>query len=366
MFLKQIKLVDFRNIRQAKVTFSPNLNIFLGENAQGKTNLLEGIYFLLKNSSPRALTQRELINLSKTEAKVAGLVAYQGRERLIEVTLRTRQKREIKVGGKVVSKRSENLSAVYFSPDDLRIVKGEPRERRNFLNEVLTSIRPHYSFIIGRYRRALKQRNAVLRGQARYDAEFLKALEAELAQHGSKIMVRREQILKELQKNLEKLITSLLGAEIELVYEPSLGQSQLEKEEELRKALAQQLEETRERDWQSGRTSVGPHRDELKFFLGKGRRDARLYASQGEQRTLILAVKIAQVLMLKKAGLKPLLLLDDALSELDRKKKEVLMSELASLSQSCQVIMTSTKAALLSPSLNAKVFKVFEGSILEE
>jgi DNA replication and repair protein RecF len=367
LFLEQLELVNFRNILQTKVRFSPELNILLGDNAQGKTNLLEGIYFLIKNTSPRALTQRELVNLSETEAKVTGLVSFQGRQKLIEITIRPGQGREVKVGGKVASKRriKLNLSVVHFSPDDLRIVKGEPRERRNFLNEVLTSMSPHYAFTVGRYRRTLKQRNAILRGQERFDPEFLSTLEAELAQQGSKIIVKRGQTLKELQKYLDRLSPSLLGLEVEVVYEPSIGKSLLEKEEELRRILAQQLEKARERDWQRGRTSLGPHRDELKFLLGKERKDARLFASQGEQRTLVLALKIAQAQLLKEAHLKPLLLLDDALSELDTEKKQALLNQLVGFSQSCQVILTATKPALSSASSIGKVFKVVEGKVFE-
>ncbi|WP_243337564.1 DNA replication/repair protein RecF [Anaeromyxobacter soli] len=348
MKLLSLAVKDFRNLAEVVLAPSPRATVLLGENGQGKTNLLEAIYFLTTLKPLRAARLVELVRHGAERGEVAGDFDGPGGVRRVAV--------QVAAGGRValldgkpqerLDDYFEGLAAVCFAPDDLLLVKGGPEGRRRFLDRAAFNRWPAVLGEARDYVRALRARNAALRGGV---AEVEASFRAPLARAGARLVRRRQALVDELAPRVGAAFREISGPgapDARFAYRPSAGLSGEGSEAELTAALDAALGARLERDRDRGFTSAGPHMDELVLALdGRG---ARAYASQGQQRALVLALKIAEIENLRSAlGRPPLLLLDDVSSELDPAKNRYLLAYLAALP--AQAFLTTTDRRLLEP-----------------
>jgi DNA replication and repair protein RecF len=368
MKLLSLSYQRFRNLEPTTFEPSAHATIAVGENGQGKTNLLEGLYLLATLKPLRANRLSELIRFGESNAKVTGRFLIAGAEREISV--------EIIPGGRtafVDGKRAPSLdsyfggvSVVAFTPDDLSVVKGGPDGRRAFLDRSVFNVQPAFLDESREYTRALKSRNKLLKDRA--PMSHLQAWDATLAKLGARLWVRRRTLMEKLVERartaFQRIGRSPLDAQWN--YEPAhLGTGLVfatASENELAERMLSQLDVRLTRDVERGFTSVGPHADDLDITLGE--KAARSFASQGQCRALVLAWKVAEIENLQEQnGFLPLLLLDDVSSELDPERNSFLMGYLAD--SGAQTLLTTTDAALVQRAAGAdtKWFKVHSGSL---
>jgi DNA replication and repair protein RecF len=344
--LVALELQDFRNIERASVVPSPRATILVGPNGQGKTNLLEAIYLLCTLKPLRASRFAELVRFGAPFADVAGDFAGPGGTRRVGVRVGP-EGRTASLDGKPQERLDayfEGLAAVCFAPDDLGLVKGGPEGRRRFLDRAAFN---RWPAVLGEARdhvRALRARNASLRSA---DIDVEASFRAPLARAAARLVVRRRELVRELGPRLEAAFAEISGPSAppaEIAYRSAGGVREAGSEAEVALALAEALERRLPRDLERGYTSVGPHMDDLALTLGG--RPARAYASQGQQRALVLGLKVAEIENLRAAlGRPPLLLLDDVSSELDPEKNRFLLEYLARLPG--QAFLTGTDRRLL-------------------
>lgn len=361
MRLLALRLRDFRNIAAADLEPGPRATVIVGPNGQGKTNLLEAVYFLATLKPLRSARLAELPRFGAKACSVEGAFELGPVRRVIGVRVEEGV-RQAFVDGKKVRELDEyfgGVAVVAFTPDDLAVVKGGPEVRRRFLDRAVFNRFPAFLGESRTYARALRSRNRLLREGA--PAEVIEAFDPPLARAGARIVVRRRRLLEELAPRFEEALGRLSRGQLTgaLRLAPALlegAATEAEVEARLLEALAGRLARDRER----GHTSVGPHADRLSIQL-QGR-PARTYASQGQQRALVLALKIAEIENLREnLGFTPLLLLDDVSSELDRERNAQLMAYLASLEG--QVLLSTTDPTLVAPAAgkDARYFAVREG-----
>ena len=398
MFLTHLSLEEFRNFARLDRDIPPGAVLMVGANAQGKTSLLEAIYFLATFTSFHADHDRQLINFLavRKQPAVARIVAIFDRDgsshrleaRIIQDTngldggLRVRK--EVLLDG-LKLKMGEAIgkfNAVLFLPQMVRVIEGGPDERRRFLNLALAQARPRYGEILANYLQALTQRNALLKKLNEYggDADQLTFWEELLASKGAQLILARIQIVQELERMSGRIHRELThgGEVLRLSYQPAYdplprpsGQYTLPLEapvdrlgialEQIRQGFQDSLKARRAEDIARGVTTLGPHRDELRFL--ESGVDLGTYGSRGQVRTAMLAVKLAEVAWMKeKTGQAPVLLLDEALAELDPDRRADLLASLASVEQT---LLTTTDLALFSPQFvqKATVWKVKEGRV---
>jgi DNA replication and repair protein RecF len=332
--LLSLALRNYRNYARLDLEPGSRLNVFLGRNGQGKTNLLESIAILALSTSPRARRDAELIGTLAAETRIEALVEAAGRRIDLRIDYREengRTRRRIEVAG--VSRRAVDLPGVLrvvlFWPDDLSLVKSGPEHRRRLLNQLLVQVEPGHAARLARYARVLEQRNSLLKQIALGDAgtETLDVWDLELATLGSGIAAARGRVVGELAERAAAHHAAIGGERLELAYQGP--------PENLLDALAA----GRALDIRRGTTGCGPHRDDVLVTLGG--REARGFASQGQQRTAVVSVKLAEADVIEaRTGEPPLLLLDDVLSELDPDRRAALMGR---ISAGGQVVVTSAE-----------------------
>jgi DNA replication and repair protein RecF len=355
--LVRLQLRNYRNYRQLDLDLGSRLNLFLGANGQGKTNLLESIALLALSVSPRARREVELIGPLGPEARVQAAVEGGGRGWELQIDLREeagRGRKRILVDGS--PRRAFDLPgiarATLFWPEDLNLVKAGPEHRRRFLNQMLVQFEAGYARLLGRYARTLEQRNHLLKQIAAGESGMgtLAAWDEELVAGASEIVAARRRAVGELAP----LATGHHGAigVGELLTVAYLGPPE---------DLAAAVHNSRHVDVRRGVTGVGPHRDDLLIELGG--RDARAFASQGQQRTAVVSLKLAEAdLVAARTGELPILLLDDVLSELDPERRAALLARVAAAGQ---VVVTSAEPAPLPPELmhSARVSCIQAGEV---
>lgn len=348
MRLRVLEIHDFRNIARASLEPSSRSTVLLGANAQGKTNLLEAVYLLVTLRPLRAVRLAELVRWGAERARVEARVEVAGGERRLSVEVGAGG-RSAAVDGKAVDRPDgylQGLAAVCFSPDDLLLVKGGPELRRRFLDRAAFNRWPAVLAEAREYVRALRERNAALR---RGPPEVEESFRSPLVRAAARLLWRRQELVRELGPRVRAAFAAIHGPgapEAGLSYRPAAGMPEKADEGELSARLAEILALRLERDREKGYTSAGPHMDDLTLALdGRG---ARLHASQGQQRALVLALKVAEIESLRSAlGAPPLLLLDDVSSELDPDKNRHLLRYLAELP--AQALLTTTDRRLLEP-----------------
>lgn len=359
MYIREIELKNFRNYTEEKVSFSKNVNIFLGRNAQGKTNMLEGIYLNAIGKSFKNIKDRELIKFGEEYCRVKTVFESEGEERTTEILISRDGKKGIKADGVKIARTSELLERMYiiiFSPEDLKIVKDEPEKRRKFIDRELCQIRAGYLSDLNNYRHILKQRNTYLKGE-NIDIDLLDIWDRQLAEYGSRIIRRRKEFIEKTDEISREIHRSITGntEEINIKYEPNVY---FEEDDENR--FYDLLIKHHEDDIRNRTTSRGPHRDDFSIYTGKI--NLRKFGSQGQQRTAALSLKLSEIRIIEEEkGEKPILLLDDVLSELDNERQMYLLNSLGDN----QMFITTTdiigKVARNLP--EGKIFKISGGEV---
>lgn len=336
MQLVSLELRNYRNYARLDLEPGARLNLFLGANGQGKTNLLESVALLALSASPRARRESDVVGPVAPEARVGALVESGERRSEIKISVRVegdRTRRRIEVDGQ--PRRAVDLPGLFrvtlFWPDDLNLVKAGPDHRRRLLNEMLVQVRSGYARTLSRYQRVLEQRNALLKqvavGEQRVSS--LEVWDLELARLGEQLVEARRQAVAALGLVAPQSHAAISGGELlELEYAHPPDD------------LLQALELARRDDIRRGSTGIGPHRDDIVIRLNG--REARAFASQGQQRTAVVSIKLAEVAVVAEmTGERPVLLLDDVLSELDAGRRRALLEQLG---DEGQVIITSVEA----------------------
>ena len=324
MLIKSLKLQNYRNYQHLHLNFSPNTNLFFGDNGQGKTNILESLFLAGTSKSHRSSKDRDLIHFNSEEAHIEMVVEKAGREHIIDMHLKKNLPKGIAVN-KLPLKRASELFGlayfVFFSPEDLGLIKAGPANRRRFMDLELSQLDSIYLKNLLNYNRVIHQRNALLKNVLNDESlmETLDIWDGQLVDYGSNIIEIRKNFIDQINKIIADIHYNLSGKKEKIVvhYERSV-----EKEYFL-KALKKQ----REKDVRNKSTSLGPHRDDLVFEVDGI--DLRQFGSQGQQRTAALSLKLAQLELGKSLiGETPILLLDDVLSELDHHRQNCLLASL--------------------------------------
>ncbi len=334
MKIKSIELQNFRNYRAVRLEPEDGTTVLYGKNAQGKTNLLEAVYVGATSKSPRTSKDRDLIRFGEDEAHLRMIVVRDGMESRIDMHFRKNKSKGIAINGVPIRRATELFgiaSVVLFSPEDLSIIKNGPAERRRFMDAELCQLDRIYLSDLSKYQRVLDQRSKLLKEiyEDPKKADTLDVWDAQLVQYGSRVIRRRRQFLQEIRDTVEDLHRNLTGGteEISVSYEPNTEDV----------FFADALFAARDKDIRLGQTSCGPHRDDIRFTANGI--DIRQYGSQGQQRTCALSLKLSEIAIVEKArGEKPVLLLDDVLSELDSDRQRFLLSSI----RDTQTIITCT------------------------
>ena len=321
MTIQSLELSDFRNYEYLKLEFDEKINIICGANGQGKTNILEAIVLCATSRSHRGSKDREMIRFGCEEAHIRANLRKAGRGMQIDLHLRKQKSKGIAVNRLPLQRAAQLIgvcNVVVFSPEDLRIIKSGPSERRNFMNQTLCQTDPVYLHDLSQYHKALRQRNQLLKeiGTNPELEETLDVWDLQLVRCGKRVLVRREQFIRELNRMTEMIHARLTGGseQIRIIYERSTTEDR----------YAEELGNSRERDLRFQTTHVGPHRDDLKVLVNDV--DMRAYGSQGQQRTCALSMKLSAIDLIRETlQEEPVLLLDDVLSELDTDRQQDLL-----------------------------------------
>lgn len=355
--ISELHLKNFRNYDELALTFHPKLNLFVGQNAQGKTNVAESIYFLALTRSHRTHSDRELIAWGAKEMAVSGTIVKKNATVPLEVSL-TSKGRIAKVNHLKENRLADyigNLNVIMFAPEDLAIIKGAPSVRRRFIDMEIGQIRPVYLYDLMRYNKTLKERNSYLKfDKSKIDDNFLDVLDEQLVSYGLKVIKHRQSFIASLNDISSTLHDKLShGKErLDIVYAQNVKAD-----------FATELKNARQKDLFRTQTSVGPHRDDLQFLVNAS--DVSHFGSQGQQRTTALSVKLAEIeLIFQETGEYPVLLLDDVMSELDNQRQLDLLSLVIGKTQT--FITTTTLDHLQNLPEQMTVFDVEAGEIREK
>lgn len=374
MLIKSLSLKNYRNYKDQSLDFHSKKILFIGKNAQGKTNLLESVHYLSCLSSPRAKTDSELILWGEEAAMLTAVVEKAGFDAELTVKINPPKRKELKVNQVKKSKSSEfcsNLSVVSFSVNDLLLLRGVPEDRRNWLDMAISQIYPAYLDRISQYNKIRTQKNNYLKdikGNINANTELLEVWNTQLCIAGSNIIYLRIKFLRELQKiAVEKHFQIATEEYFSMVYNSTvLEDITLEKEpdisiEKIAETFEKKLEERKLEEIIRAQSLVGPHRDDVSFFINNI--EAKKFASQGQQRTIVLSLKLAELELIKeKIGDNPVLLLDDVLAELDNNRQNYLLNAIGT---ETQTIITSVDTVLFGEKYlkDVEVFNVENGKV---
>ncbi|NIK12776.1 DNA replication/repair protein RecF [Alkalibacillus almallahensis] len=366
MHIENITIEQYRNYDSLSLEFDNQINVMIGENAQGKTNLMEAIYVLAFTKSHRTSKDKELIKWDSEYGKIKGSIFKRNRTFPLEVIFSGKGKKAKfnHIEQKRLSDYIGSLNVVMFAPEDLNLVKGSPQERRKFIDMELGQVQPVYIYHLGQYQKILKQRNALLKDlqrQSKQDRTMLHILTEQLIEHGSIVLTRRLQFLQKLREWAVPIHHGISRGleELTINYEPTIDVSEdtdLETIIEIYKAHFTSIED---REVERGTTLAGPHRDDLMFEVNG--RNVQTYGSQGQQRTTALSLKLAEIeLIEQEVGEYPVLLLDDVLSELDDHRQSHLLNTIQGKVQTF-VTTTSVDGIHHDTLKQAKMFNIHNG-----
>ncbi|MCM1263637.1 MAG: DNA replication/repair protein RecF [Butyrivibrio sp.] len=360
MIIKSLELANFRNYDSLAVNFSSGTNILYGDNAQGKTNVLESIFLSSTTKSHKGSKDKDIIKFNNDEAHIRIIIEKDGIDNKIDMHLRKNKSKGIAINGQKIKKAAELLgllNTVFFSPEDLSIIKNGPAERRKFVDMELCQLDSLYLYNLNNYNKIVNQRNKLLKDMY-FNPELkdtLNVWDSQLINYGSKIIERRKLFVTQLNEIILEVHRKLSGNKEDLVifYEPDTSIDDYE----------YSLSFNQERDIKLKQTTVGPHRDDFSFMSGNI--DIRKFGSQGQQRTAALSLKLSEIELVKKITKdNPVLLLDDVLSELDSNRQNYLLNSIGNI----QTIITCTG---LDEFINNrfeidKVFQVKNGKMEEK
>lgn len=359
MYIESVQLKNFRNYESLEVVFDRGTNIFYGDNAQGKTNILESLYLCGTTKSHKGSKDRELIRFEEEDAHIRMMVKRNQLSYKIDMHLRKNKAKGVAINGLPIKKAAELFGVVnfvFFSPEDLNIIKNGPGERRRFLDLELCQLDKLYLTDLASYNHIVNQRNKLLKDiyvQPRLK-DTLDIWDMQMVEYGKRIIDKRKKFVEELNEIIQEIHCNLTGGaeELEVIYEPSCSSDELE-----RVLLA-----NREKDLRMKMTSAGPHRDDL--CVKANGIDIRKYGSQGQQRTSALSLKLSEIYIVKRRIKDtPILLLDDVLSELDSSRQNYLLESIHDI----QTMITCTGLDdFISHQFHInKVFHVVKGAVYE-
>lgn len=349
MYIKKIEVQNFRNYDYQEINFDKNINVIYGNNAQGKTNILEAIFLASFGKSFRTSKEKEIIQKEKDFSKVD--IDYEKKDREGNIQIRLSDKKEVYVNKIKIKKLSELLgkvNIVIFTPDDMEILKDGPQKRRRFLDMMIGQLRSNYVYNLNMYLKTLEQRNNYLKNN-RIDPSMLDIWDLKLAQYGEKIYEYRKEFIDKIKEKIVDIHKEITDENISIIYK-----SDCENKEKFLKMLL----DNRRIDQIKGFTSKGVHKDDFKIFING--EDVKIFGSQGQNRTSILSLKLAELQVINdEVGEYPILLLDDFMSELDENRIKKFLQNV----QDIQVIITCTKDININKS---KSFNVVKGKIFEK
>ena len=355
MWIKKIKIKNFRNYEIEEINLEKNINIFYGQNAQGKTNIIESIFLCSLGKSFRTKKDKEMIKLNEQNALVE--VEYEKSDRDGKIKIEIGNKKNIYLNGIKIKKLSEllgNLNIVIFTPDDINILKGGPQNRRRFLDIMISQLRPNYMHILNLYIKTMEQRNNYLRQikEEHKDENLLEIWDERLAEYAIKIYEYRKEFIEKIIKKLDIIHKNITNGEeqIELEYV-----TECDSKEKYLKLL----KERRKLDIIKGFTTKGVHRDDFMIYINK--KDIKIFGSQGQNRTAMLSLKLAELQVIyDEIGEYPILLLDDFMSELDKTRRKNFLENI----EGTQVIITGTEKLDIE-NLEYLEYNVSNGKVLK-
>ncbi len=336
MHIKELALNNYRNYREAQVEFSEGINILYGDNAQGKTNIIEAIYMLATTKSHRGNPDKEIIRFDAEEGHIRAEIRKNAIDHRIDMHLRRSKNKGIAVDLVPIRRSAELLgllNIIIFSPEDMTIIKNGPAERRRFMDMELCQLSKLYYSNLSTYNKVLNQRNNLLR-QIYYDKtkkDMLSVWNLQLVKYGAAVIAERERFIGEMNEIVCKIHKNLTNKneELRLVLKKNVSE-----EEDF---FLEELRQREESDIRYQSTQCGPHRDDIEFYVNE--MNVRKYGSQGQQRTVALSLKLAEIELVKKKVMEhPILLLDDVMSELDEGRREALLDSIREV----QTIITCT------------------------
>lgn len=359
MIVKNIKLINYRNFSKVNVKLNNNLNIFIGDNAQGKTNLLESIYISSIGRTFRSNKENDLIKFDENFSQVEVSIIKKNLDKKINIKLKKNSKKSIEINQIKLEKNNDLigiLNNVIFTPDDLKLIKGSPSERRRLINIAISQIKPKYKYLLKNYKKVITQRNNLLRKVNDENIDVLNIWNNYLINIGSEIIRYREKYFKKLKYNTEKIYSNISGNNemLTLEYKSLLGDINNIPINELKELFNLKLSKNFQNEKFRGLSLVGPHRDDIIIKIDN--KECKYFGSQGQQRTAALSLKLAEIEIIhEEIGEYPILLLDDVLSELDNNRKKYLMNYI----QKLQTIITSVNDEDLQQLIKLKDKKVF-------
>lgn len=355
MWIKNIKIKNFRNYEEEKINLEKNINIFYGENAQGKTNIIEAIFLCSLGKSFRAKKDIEMIKLNEENAIVE--IEYEKSDREGKIKIELGNKKNIYLNGIKIKKLSEllgNLNIVIFTPDDINILKGGPQNRRRFLDIMISQLRPNYMHILNLYLKTIEQRNKYLRQikEENKDEKLLEIWDEKLAEYAIKICEYREEFINKVIEKIKIIHNKITNGKEEIKLEYITECKDKEKYLNL-------LKERRKLDIIKGFTTKGIHRDDFMIYINK--KEISIYGSQGQNRTAMLSLKLAELQVIyDEIGEYPILLLDDFMSELDKNRRKNFLENI----ENTQVIITGTEKLDIE-NLNYLEYNVSNGKVIK-
>lgn len=366
MYVKRLKLENFRNYQELELEFDRNLNLIIGDNGQGKTNLIEALFVGGFGRSFRTSKEREMVRFDAKTAYVGIQFHYRELEGHLELRFLEDKKKLFRYNGASIDRLSEwigRMNVVAFTPEDLKLVKESPAERRRFLDRELSQMSTNYLMSFVHYNRALNQRNALLRMNSS-QVDLFEIWEEKLAEYGAKIIIKRQDFVKKLHIISQKIHCDMTQGEevFGVEYLSSISNENLVEYDTIVKAILLKLAESRAKDLERGYTYYGPHRDDLKMTINGF--DARVYGSQGQQRTAALSLKLSEIeIIYEETGEYPVLVLDDVMSELDKHRQNLLIRTF----ECVQTFITATDLGAIQNEhlIRGKIFTVVDGTVFE-
>ncbi len=369
MFLKQLSVVNFRNYDSFNIKLNKNINIFYGKNAQGKTNILESIYFLGLTKSYRTRNDEDLIKNNKKVFKIEGTLEKNNYKNKYVIKYEDSNKNYYinKSNYKKVSDYISNINIITFTPDDIEILKGIPDIRRKYIDSELSQLYNNYYKVLNEYKKILKMRNDILKQYLitkQIDNNYFNILTEYLIDKATFIYRARDKYIKKINENISDIYKKIINIDnFQIKYINQLEGIELTNDN-IKNKLREIYDNNKKEELLSGSTMYGPHRDDLEFLIGED--NVKMYGSQGQQKLAVLSLKLSELIIFKKQlDEYPILLLDDLFSEFD---KEKINNILNFISDEMQVIITTTDIKNIKKSIleNAKIFYVEKGNIIEK
>jgi len=369
VILRKIKLVNFRNYKTFNINFQKNINIIIGDNAQGKTNILESIYTLALTKSYRTTNDSNLIRINQEKFIIIGEIKDGSIFKKLSLELHKSNK-VVKINDNIINKISDyigNLYVILSSPDDLQMIKGSPTERRNFLNIEISQLSSNYIKKYNEFNKILKMRNDYLKllfTNNIGDYAYLEVLTNNLIDREIDIYMERKNFIDKVNKNLTDIYKDIANIkDLKIIYETNVEFNDFNTQD-IKRVLTEKYKKNQQREIAMGMTLYGPHRDDFTFKINDN--DIKIFGSQGQQKLAFIALKFAEIpIFEEKTGTKPIILLDDIFSELDKTKKNKLIQY---INNDYQVIITSNDTKDISKKIlkDSNIYKIKDGKITEK